>query len=320
MKVKIKSLARDKRVYYFDHRHGVLKNKVTSRYHLISGLMMATVLFGGVGFASDKVLEYRQQKQSNPTYQRQEYAVGAEQAIGATDDLQDAVKKAREDAQLAHQIEMKLKNVPGGQDWSVYVRDLNSDSMASINADEVRDAAGLEHIFLTAPLDTKIESSKWEYYWSGGRTLSDCVISMIAARDADCARHVGYFFKQDKLEDSIRGLGFKKTEITKKEQKTSAREMGELLFRLQNGQVVSDKARRMVFDGLYGQQSREGIPAGCDAKCLVANTTGESDNVRHDAAIVTSGDSKYVVVVMTEGALWSQIADVSSFIRSTFQP
>lgn len=111
-----------------------------------------------------------------------------------------------------------------------------------------------------------------------------------------------------------------KTSLTAKEQKTTAHDVGELLFRLQDGKVLSDKARRIVFDGLYGHKLREGIPAGCDQSCLVANITAESKNIRHDASIVTAGDSKYVLVVMTKDASWSQIADFASAIRSELQP
>lgn len=314
----MKSLRRDERVYYFNHRHGVLKKKAWSRYTVMSGVLTMAVMVGtAVGVT--RAVQYQMSRSSASNLQRESLATNTGTQSDEEDKLKSVPTKAREDEQLAKQIKEKLKNVPGGQKWSVYVRDLNSDRMASINADDSIEAAGLSNLFLTAPLEAKVPAYNWERR-GGQKNLADCVEAMINSNDSSCVKTVSQYADLKEVNNVNASNGFKKTTVTAKAQETTAREIGDLLFRLQSSQVLSDKARRVVFDGLYGQKNRDGLPAGCDQTCLVANLTGESKNVRHDAAIVTSGNTKYVVVVMTENANWGQIADVGSTIRLLMQP
>lgn len=306
-----------KKVYYFDHKNGVLENK-KKRYHAIPGVLVALFMVGGVGAASMQVYHIRQNRAAN-SLQREASPVDTTKAADAQDNLKNVDKKAREDEQFAKKVRSKLKNVPGAQKWGVYIRDVKSDRMVSVNADDTFDAANLSNLLVTAPLEAKFPASKWNYR-AGNTTVAKCVESLIRRSDEDCRDSVNRYADLRNTNNVFDGLGLKKTTISDKEQKTSARDMGEFLFRLQNGQGLSDKARRIVFDGLYGHKIREGIPSTCTQSCLVANITGESNDVRHDAAIVTAGQSQYVVVIMTNGASWSQIADVANSIRGELQP
>ena len=173
MKIKINAFSRGKRVYYFDHRYGVLKERA-SRYGFMSALLSAVLIFGCLGFGGIKALDlYRAHKQAALSLQRQGLQVeNAGQASENSDKLKDSSKIAREDKELAKAIKSKLKNVPGGQKWSVYVRDLNSDRMASINADDSRDATGTGNLFLLPSLENRISSDRWKY-WFGKQPLND---------------------------------------------------------------------------------------------------------------------------------------------------
>lgn len=320
VKDKIKSLNSVKKVYYFDHRNGVLKNTTRNKYQILSGVMTLALVFGVGNIAVNKIQDIRNNKPVPGVYQRQGAAVDtSKKSSEPSDKLKNAIVKAREDEQLAKQVKSKLKNVPGGQKWSVYVRDLNSERMASVNADNSVESAALGNLFMTTALENKYPVNNWGYK-AGKQTVGKCVELMINSADSDCTVAVGKYADLKNANDVTKNLGFKKTTIGDTERKTTARETGDLLFRLQNNQLLSDKARRIVFDGLYGQKQREGIPTGCDEQCLIANVTGESGNVRHDAAIVTSGKARYVVVIMTQGATWSQIADVSATVRQAMQP
>jgi hypothetical protein len=323
VKIKITALTRNQRVYYFNTRHGVLHKKVTAWYNLASSVMVLVLVFGVLKVGVVAMDSYSQHRQKAPvSYQRQGNPVDThEQSDGESDEkLKNAPTKAREDEQLAKDIKDKLKNVPGGSKWSVYVRDLNSDRMASIDADDKREAAGFGNLFTTVALESKTPTKRWTYKVGDNKTINDCVYDIISFNDEKCFSALGRYTDLKNANAVLSGHGFKKTNITAKEKETTAREMGDLLFRLQNSQVLSDKARRVVFDGLYGHKMREGIAANCKDNCLAANITGESGSVRHDAAIVTVGDIKYVVVIMTPNASWSQIADVAAHIQTIFKP
>lgn len=265
--------------------------------------------------ATNQVLAYRQERMApTASLQREASPVDTSKKASEEDKLKDANKKASEDEQLAKNVKGKLKNIPGGQKWSVYIRDLKSDRMASINADNGFEAGNLSSLFVTLPLEAELPSSNWGYR-AGQSTVAKCVESIIKSADATCSRSVAQYADRKNSEGVLNGAGFKKTSV-KDNPQTTARETGDLLYRLQNGQLLSDKARRVVFDGLYGQKQREGVPASCAAQsCLVANITGEGKTVRHDAAIVTVGKAQYVVVIMTNNGSWSQIADVSAYVQ-----
>jgi beta-lactamase class A len=317
VKIKIRPLGRSKKVYYFDHRNGVLEAKKSRSQSAISMLVVLFII-GGAGALSMRVLHVRQEARAR-TLQRQTASIDTTQAAGQTDTLKNVDKKAREDEQFAKKVQSKLKSIPGGQKWSVYIRDVKSDRMVSINADNSMEAANLSSLLITAPLESKLSSDKWSYK-VGNTTVANCVETLIRNTDQNCRQSLNNYADLKNATSILNGLGFKKTTLNDKEQKTTARDMGELLFRLQNSQVLSDKGRRIVFDGLYAHKMREGIPASCTHACLVANITGENNNVRHDAAIVTNGSSQYVVVIMTNSASWSQIANVAADIQTELQP
>jgi beta-lactamase class A len=318
VKIKVLPHKRDTRVVYFEHRHGVVQAKKKSVVRTMSGLMTVLVVFGGIGVGFTQYEKWQQNHTTAVSSQREDISVDTTKTTEA-DDLKKAPTKAREDELLAKEIKSKLKNIPGGQKWSVYVRDLNSDRMANVNSDQTYDAVSLANIFTVAALENKVPTSNWGYT-GGSQSLTKCVQEMISKKDSSCAKTVAQYADYKNIDSINESLGFKKTTVTDKKKETTARETGELLSRLQNSQVLSDKARRIVFDGLYGQKTRDGIPASCTDKCLIANIAGENKNVRHDAAIVTSGKSKYVVVVMTSGGSWSQIAEVGSTVRLALQP
>jgi beta-lactamase class A len=71
---------------------------------------------------------------------------------------------------------------------------------------------------------------------------------------------------------------------------------------------------------LYDQAHADGIPAGCGPQCLIANKTGETSEVHHDVAVVTSGTGKYVVAIMSSGASWQAVAEVEHAINAAMKP
>jgi beta-lactamase class A len=65
---------------------------------------------------------------------------------------------------------------------------------------------------------------------------------------------------------------------------------------------------------------RDGIPAGVAAGKSVANKVGFAGAVFNDAAIVYSADAKsnYILVVMTDGRSWGDIAEIARAVDGGF--
>ncbi len=229
-------------------------------------------------------------------------------------------KQATEDKGLADTIQKKLDTMPKNTQWSVSVRDLKSERMANVNADTSTEAASLFKLFLLPSLEKKLSADNWKVKL-GGKTTAACVEAMIKVSDNDCAVAVGGYINWKSIDDYNRGLGFTATTVNSKTvQTTTSREVSQMLYRLQNSQILSDKARRIVFDALYEQKYRSGIPAGCGQECLVGNKTGENGPVKHDAAVVTHGASQYIVVIMSTNASWAQVADVAHTVDLSMLP
>lgn len=78
---------------------------------------------------------------------------------------------------------------------------------------------------------------------------------------------------------------------------TSAEDCGHLLADIYNGTCVSEEASEEMLELLLAQERTTKIPAGVPDDVTVANKTGETDDVQHDAAIVFGEDRDYVIVV-----------------------
>ncbi len=261
-------------------------------------------------------------------YQRQNVVLSAENKTPVPSEIkalsQEQIDQkafqAREDQSLVKTIQEKIDQMPQHGEWQVSLRDLKSGRMANINSDTVTPAASLYKLFLLAPLEKKISADNWKSF-VGKQSINDCVTAMIKVSDNDCPLVLANYANWKNIDPHNQSLGFKNTRLNKDgNQLTTARETAELMYRLQNSQILSDKARRLVFDGLYEQKYRQGIPNGCGSECLVANKTGDIGEYRHDAAIVTHGSSKYVLVIMTKNATWPQIADLASAIDREMLP
>ncbi len=317
---------RGKKVYYFNHGHGVLERRAANKLQMAASMMSMVVVIAGIGVGGMKLADlYAKHQQNKPlASQRQTGPIDTqEESDEASNKLKDATTKAREDEQLAKQVKNKLKNVPGGQKWSVYIRDVKSDRMASVNADTSFEAGSLANLFLTLPLEAKTPSANWNSR-AGKQTIAQCLEALINGKDPSCNSSLNGYANIKEADSVLESHSFKKTTIEDaKKQATTPRDVGEFLYQIQKGQLISDKARRIVFDGLYAHTQREGLPKVCEQQtdCLVANIAHENKSLRHDAAVVTIGQHQYVVVIMTNNdASWSQMADVSKAVYETLQP
>lgn len=310
-----KGVLRGPKIQYFHKSYGTVnakRSKTTTVF--LPTLVMLTLMGGGI-FGLDFYQSSRVSLRTNEPIK-----VAAPSPEKETEKQEQTPLRAREDAGLAKLISKKLDTLPKTAKWSIYVRDLKSDRMANINTDQAQEAAGLYKLFLLAPLEKKTNADYWKSNL-GNQSIASCAEKLIKSSDDNCANAIGNYVNWKTIDATNESYGFPKTKIkSAKEQQTTAREVGDLVYRLQNGQILSDKARRIVFDGLYAHKHRLGIPIGCGSDCLVGNIAAESNNVKHDAAVVTHGDAKYIVVIMSTGGNWAQIGDIAKTIDSAMNP
>ncbi len=143
---------------------------------------------------------------------------------------------------------------------------------------------------------------------------------MLRVSDNACGQAIGGLINWSYADTFNESIGFSKTKISDgKGGKTTAREVGELFVSLRKGEILTDKARRQVFDSLYGQKHASGIPAGC-SECRVANKTGDVNGFVLDGGVITHGKDSYVLIVMSKGGSFAQIAEVTRSVESEMYP
>lgn len=307
------------KIRYFAHSFGVVHVRRSKVLTVFLPTLITMSLLGGGLLGLDSYQSYRSSKQ----VLRASNLPSVSEKTPKKESPQNKPKStnAREDKELVKVIDKKLESMPAGTSWSVSVRDLKSERMANINSDRKHDAADLYKMFLLAPLEAKQDAVYWKNKLSSRQAIGVCVETMIKTSDNDCGLAVGKYVGWQAFDSANQGLGFSKTKINpSNKHQTTAREAADLMYRLQTSQLLSDKARRIVFDGLYGQKHRLGIPTGCGPSCLVGNKTAENNSVKHDMAVVTHGSAKYIIVIMSTGTSWAQVGDVAKAIDSALLP
>ncbi len=301
-----------KKPAHFHYRRGVTRTSHKLRNTV--GVFAMLLLAGGL-IRADIVSVFASTVRNNQAVEATENAPNPQ----VTDDsIPVATSLPKQDKALESSINKVIKEFPEQQQWSVYVQDLDTGRAANINADQVYDAASLSKLFLLAPLESKTPTNKWQYYHIGNTKLDDCVDSMLRVSDNDCARFIGSMVNWNYIDQFNKSLGYSKTTLNGTPQ-TTASEVGDLLVNLKKGKMLSDKARRLVFDSLYAQKFTEGLPSGC-TNCRTANKTGQTETVTHDAGIVTHGKRSYVIVVMSKGGNFTQIAQITKAVESELNP
>ena len=81
---------------------------------------------------------------------------------------------------------------------------------------------------------------------------------------------------------------------------TCASDVGHCLEMIYRGKCVNEEASEKILDMLGKQHWRGKIPAGIPYGVFVANKTGDTYDVSHDAAIVESPCEDYILVLMCE--------------------
>ena len=156
---------------------------------------------------------------------------------------------------------------------------------------------------------------KWSDQINGGRNLSECFDDMIVKSDNACAetllRKIGY----TTLTNEIHAISLANSGFTGDHPRTTPEDLASFLVRLEQHQLpLSSSSHNRLIGAMKRNIYRAGIPSGTDAP--VADKVGFLDALLHDASIVYSPKGTYVLVVMTDGSTWGNIADLTRQIEN----
>jgi beta-lactamase class A len=204
--------------------------------------------------------------------------------------------------------------------WAMVVRGLDGDKRyASYRAGEVYEAASIYKLFLTYLLFKEISLDQVGSITvsSQGRSwsLEHCLDVALRVSDNPCAWAIGNYTGWESSNPELSQAGFSNTtlDITAGH-RTSAEDTANLLDGMYKATLYTAEERDYLLNTLRKQSYNQGIPAGCSG-CTVANKTGELPGIKHDAAIVQYNGKAYLVVIFSDGATYTQIAELAGQIH-----
>lgn len=228
---------------------------------------------------------------------------------------------------LKQQLERMLEEYPG--EWSVYVKDLNTDDSILINDKQYYSASLIKAFVMaktyndleavnaneavklnTSDMETaraKVEDLLWNMI-----TVSDneSFNELVRLQTEDCdfikgAETVNEYLEKEGYSDTnvqhtlhpspsnAEGLGERNV--------TSAKDCGLLLERIYKGECVNEEASKAMMNLFLHQEMKWKIPKGLPSGVESGNKTGETDEDQHDIAIVFGEKTTYILCVMSEG-------------------
>jgi beta-lactamase class A len=150
--------------------------------------------------------------------------------------------------------------------------------------------------------------------------VAGCHERMIVVSDNACAEKFIDGFGATNLNNFLYGNSISRlTTFTSSDaSKTTAADLEKLLIGIENGSKVSGSDRSRLLDAMGRQKYRAGIPAGSSGK--VEDKVGFLWDYLHDAAIVRHPKGTYAAVIMTKGASWGRIAEITKELERIMYP
>lgn len=200
------------------------------------------------------------------------------------------------------EIEDYINNTATSGDWSVYAKNLTSNSIkVNVNNERLK-AASLIKLFIMATAFEEIEKGTL----NKSEVINDIRI-MINRSDNDATNRLIEKLSFEKIRQYIRTNNYTSTQLSRKmlqsnsngENYTSVIDVGNLLESMYRGTCVTEQASKEMIEILKTQTLKSKIPAGVPSGVETASKTGELSDTENDAAIVYKNGAHYVVVVMS---------------------
>ena len=228
-------------------------------------------------------------------------------------------------------VEEYLSELDG--DWAVYIRNLNTDEVLTIN-DHQMSSASLIKLFTAGCYFEETEAGRLdvsersendlEYMicWSDNDAWED-LETLIGHGDYNAGLDaVTSFANEHGFEDTGRLIGGENIYSFEADNTTSVSDTGELLRQVYHKEFVSEEASERLLELMREQHIITKIPAGLPEGIESANKTGELSGIENDAAIVWGENTDYILVIMNDyNYIGTQpVADLSEMIYGLLNP
>lgn len=256
----------------------------------------------------------------------------------ASDELQEGIKKALFDTTAPQRLAIRMVVVPpnvryersytssqkglgayvdyvassenirlavsqvGGKGWSARGR-----------ADEQTVSASTYKLYVAYMLFKQIADGKLQW---GSRVLdtdaAGCLERMIVVSDNACAEEFIRMFEGKRINEYLYSNGIsRKTSLIAEDgvARTTAADLEKMLRGIEDGSMIGGSDRSRLLGLMERQRYRSGVPAGSSGE--VYDKVGFLWDYLNDAAIVRHPKGTYVIAVMSKGASWQKIAEIT---------
>lgn len=191
--------------------------------------------------------------------------------------------------------------------------------LASYNDTKVFITASTYKLFVAYSTLKRVESGVWNWSdnISGNKNLSTCFYNMIVYSDNTCAEALLGKVGRQNVTNEAHDIGCINTTFMEPVGiKSTSADLALFLGQLQMGQILTQQTSRdKLIDSMKSNVYRLGVPTGLGG-FVVADKVGFLDNLLHDASIVYSPTGTYILVIMTDGSSWANIASLASQIEA----
>ena len=203
--------------------------------------------------------------------------------------------------------------------WSVYLKDLTTGNVISIN-ERAQESASLIKLYVMGAVMQEIQNGNLEM----NDTTKHLLDEMITVSDNSATNELVRYLNKDhdhkkgmkKVNAFIKAQGFEYTHEYNGLEDTS-------LERIYRGEFISHLASRQMEELLLNQQVTYKIPSTIPSESRVANKTGETSDCENDAAIVYTPKGDYILCIMScevssKSSAVDSLQEMSSLIYSYF--
>lgn len=203
---------------------------------------------------------------------------------------------------LNTEIQNYIKSNAASGEWSVYAKNLVTNSVKVNINNRKLESASLIKLFIMATAYEEIEKGTL----NKAEVINDIKIMINQSDNAATNRMIDKL-EFNKINNYIKTHNYNSTQISRKmlekeprgDNYTSVVDVGNLLESIYRGTCVSKDASKEMLEILKTQTRKGKIPAGIPSGVTTANKTGELDDVENDAAIVYKDGAHYLIVVMS---------------------
>lgn len=140
--------------------------------------------------------------------------------------------------------------------------------------------------------------------------VSECLRRMIVVSDNACGYLLGNIIGWNNVNQTLQIKGYSQTSLGS-EQLTSAADIGLLLRRISEGQMIDADSSHNLEAILFEQQINTALPALLPVG-VMGHKTGSLNGLVHDAGIVRANNKVYTIVVLS--GPWKKTSDANNSI------